>query len=244
MPKLVRADWPQPTRQATKRDSTSTYGFFSRPLRNYGLRGSILRELQTILKLRPTPDDSSPIINAMDWKSELTQAVEQEDEAALRRAALAGTARTIRFLSSRLSASDDGTKWKAVRGLGVVVGERNAVSSERARELLRRFFWSLKEESGAVPFGVPEAIGEVLAVRTELQSEFLSNLCSFTYCPELLQTGPIERGVFWALGRLGQASALYSPEAIEAVTWAAREHPDAESRRIAAWALSKFDDPR
>ena len=94
----------------------------------------------------PTHAGSSPIINAMDWKSELTQAVEQEDEAALRRAALAGTARTIRFLSSRLSASDDGTKWKAVRGLGVVVGERNAVSDERARELLRRFFWSLKEE--------------------------------------------------------------------------------------------------
>jgi hypothetical protein len=180
----------------------------------------------------------------MDWKSELAQAVEQEDEAALRRAALAGTARTIRFLSSRLSAADDGTKWKAVRGFGVVVGERDAVSEERARELLRRFFWALKEESGAVPYGVPEAIGEVLAVRTELQPEFLSTLCSFTYCPELLQTGPIERGVFWALGRLGQASALFSPEAIEAVTWAARQHPDAESRRIAAWALSKFVDPR
>jgi hypothetical protein len=179
----------------------------------------------------------------MDWKSELAQAVDQEDDAALRRAALAGTARSIRFLSSCLFSADDRTKWKAVRSLGVVVGECNAVSGQRARELLRRLFWSLKDESGTVPFGVPEAIGEVLAVRTELQPEFLSSLCSFAYHPELLQTGQIERGVFWALGRIGKASALCSPEAVEALTLAARHHPDAESRKIAAWALSKFDDP-
>ncbi len=112
-------------------------------------------------------------MNAVDWKSELARAVDREDEAALRQAALAGAAKTIRFLSSRLSAADAGTKWKTVRGLGIVVGERGAVSTERARELLRRFLWSLNDESGTVPFGMPEAIGEVLAVRTELQPEFL-----------------------------------------------------------------------
>ncbi len=178
----------------------------------------------------------------MDWKSELARAVDQEDEAALRRAALAGAAKTIRFLSSRLCSADDATKWKALRSLGVVIGERNAVSGERARELLRRLFWSLKDESGTVPFGIPEAIGEVLAVRTELQPEFLSSLCGLAYHPELAQTGSIERGVFWALGRLGRASALCSPEAVEAVMWAARQHHDAESRKIAAWALSQFDE--
>jgi hypothetical protein len=178
----------------------------------------------------------------MDW-NDLARAVDQEDEATLRLAALAGAARTIRFLSSRLFSADDRTKWKAVRSLGVVVSERDAVSSDRARELLRRFFWSLKDESGTVPFGVPEAIGEVLAVRTELQPEFLSILCSLAYHPELVQAGRIEHGVFWALGRLGQASALCSPEAVKAVTLAAHEHPDPESRRIAAWALSQFGEP-
>ncbi len=179
-------------------------------------------------------------INPMDWKNELAQAVEQEDEAALRRAALAGTARTIRFLSSRLSSADDAAKWKAIRGLGVVAGERNAVSTDRARELLRRFFWSLTDESGTVPFGVPEAIGEVLAVRSELQSEFLPILCSLAYHPERAQTGAIERGIFWALGRLGPASALCSAEAVESVKWAAEQHADGESRKVAAWALSQF----
>ncbi|MGA2963755.1 MAG: DVU0298 family protein [Candidatus Korobacteraceae bacterium] len=177
----------------------------------------------------------------MDW-NDLARAVDQEDEATLRLAASAGAARTIRFLCSRLFSADDGIKWKAVRGLGVVVSERDVVSIDRARELLRRFFWSLKDESGTVPFGLPEAIGEVLAVRTELQPEFLSILCSLAYHPELVQAGRIERGVFWALGRLGRASALCSPEAVKAVAFAAHEHPDLESRRIAAWALSQFGE--
>jgi len=134
-------------------------------------------------------------------------------------------------------------KWKAVRSLGIVVSERDVVSGERVRELLRRWFWALNDESGAVPFGVPEAIGEVLAVRTEFQPEFLPMLCSLAYQPELLQTGPIERGVFWALGRVGQAGALPCPEAIEAVAHAARQHADPENKKIAAWALTQLGHP-
>ncbi len=176
----------------------------------------------------------------MDSNSELARAVEQGDEAALRRAVLAGAARTIRFLSAQLYSADDGAKRKALRALGVVVAERKAVSDDRARELLRRFFWWLSDESGAVPFGVAEAVGEVLAVRPELQPDFLPRLCSLAHHPELLQTGSIERGVLWALGRLGQASAICSPEAVKTVTWAAHQHPDPETRKTAAWALGQF----
>ena len=42
----------------------------------------------------------------------------------------------------------------------------------------RRFFWALNDESGAVPYGVPEAVGEILAVRPEMQPTFLSILCA------------------------------------------------------------------
>lgn len=180
---------------------------------------------------------------AMNSNNELACAVDQEDEAALRRAAASGAARTIRFLSAQLYSADEGIKWKAVRALGVVTGERNAISDGRARELLRRFFWWLSDESGAVPFGVAEAIGEVLAVRTELQPDFLPRLCSLAHHPEVVQTGHIERGVFWALGRVGQAAAICSPEAVNSVLWAAQQHPDPETRRIAAWALSQFGGP-
>ena len=177
----------------------------------------------------------------MDWNIELARALDQQDEPALRRAASAGTAKTIRFLSGRLSSHNEQTKWKAVHSLGVVVGERHVISADRVRELLRRFFWSLNDESGAVPFGVPEAIGEVLAVRTELQPEFLPMLCSLAYHPELAQTGSIERGVFWALGRVGQRAAACSPEAVQAVTLAAGQHPDPETRRVAAEAVRQLE---
>jgi len=178
----------------------------------------------------------------MDSNSELARAVDQGNDAALRRAVAAGAAKTIRFLSAQLYSNDERTKWKAVRALGVVVGERQAVSDNRARELLRRFFWWLSDESGAVPFGVAEAVGEVLAVRIELQPDYLPRLCSLTHHPELLQTGDIERGVFWALGRVGKPAAICSPEALETVTWAAGQHPDVETRKVAAWALNRFRD--
>jgi hypothetical protein len=144
----------------------------------------------------------------------------------------------IRFLSGRLASPDEAVRRRAAHSLGVVMGQP-AITDERARDLLRRFFWSLNDESGAVPFGVPEAIGEVLVVRPELQPEFLPQICALAYHPEAVQTGVIERGVFWALGRLGQVVASSSPEAADALSQAARDHSDPETRQVAAWALDQ-----
>jgi hypothetical protein len=177
----------------------------------------------------------------MDWKTELERALAEGDEAWFLRAAENGNARVIRFLNTRLSSPDEGVRGRAVRSLGLVMGRPGIISGDKIRELLRRFFWSLNDESGAVPFGVPEAIGEVLAVRPEFQSEFLPLLCSLAYESEVVQTGLIERGVFWALGRVGQAVALSCPEAAATVTRAARDHPDPATRRVAAWAASQFE---
>ncbi|MFI5338936.1 MAG: DVU0298 family protein, partial [Candidatus Methylomirabilales bacterium] len=124
------------------------------------------------------------------------------------------------------------------RALGVVVEETQLVSRERAIDLLRRFFWALNDESGAVPYGTPEAIGEILAVRPELQADFLPILCSLLTDEDMPQTGSIERGVLWALGRVGSPVARYSPEAVEAPRQAAKRHLHPETREIAARSLA------
>lgn len=174
------------------------------------------------------------------WKTKVEDAVSNKDWAGLVQLARRESAKVLRYLIGRLCTGDADLKWKAVRALGVVAGDREAAGENRIRELLRRFVWLLSDESGNVPFGVPEAFGEVLIARPEFQQEFLPLLCALAYDPERSQIGSIEQGVFWALGRIGQPVAACSPEAFEAVVRAAAQHPDAQTRNIAAWALSRF----
>ena len=170
------------------------------------------------------------------WRDELKVILEREDPEALIRVARQGTAKVVRYLNERLCSADDAEKWRAVRALGVVVGEQRLVRTQRATDLLRRFIWALNAESGMVPYGVPEAIGEILGVRPELQRDFLPILCAMLTDEDMIQAGPIERGVMWALGRIGPPVARYSPAAVEALRWAAKRHIDPETREVAARA--------
>jgi len=53
----------------------------------------------------------------------------------------------------------------------------------------------------------------------------------------MLQAGGIERGILWALGRVGPPVARCSPEAVEVVRVASMTHPDPETREIALRSL-------
>jgi hypothetical protein len=170
-------------------------------------------------------------------REQLAGAVAREDRAALLRLAREGFAPVLRYLVGRLYSDDEQAKWRSVRGLGAVTADREIVGEERVTDLLRWFFWALSDESGAVPYGVPEAIGEILAVRSELQASFLPLLCALLTEEDMAQTGPIERGVIWALGRVGPPVAEASAEAVAALRRAAAGHPDPETREMAREAL-------
>jgi len=143
----------------------------------------------------------------------------------------------LRYLVGRLYSHDEDDKWRAVRAIGFLVDQPDLVDHEATRELLRRFLWSMSDESGGVPFGIPEALGEVLARRPEFRDEFAPILGSMLTSEDMLQTGPIERGVVWALGRLGPAAAEYSPEAVEVLRDMAISHEDQRTRQVAADTL-------
>jgi hypothetical protein len=174
------------------------------------------------------------------WAGEIERILKLEDRGALLALAGGRATRLLQYLTRRLSSAREEEKWRAVWALGVVVGDQQLISPERATDLLRRFLWSLNDESGAVPNGVPEAIGEILAFRPELQGRFLPLLCSFVTDEDLTQTGAIERGVLWALGRIGPSVARCSPEAVEAIKLAAKSHPDPDTRKVAAQSLAKL----
>lgn len=174
-------------------------------------------------------------------KEALVAAIRMEDVGSLREAARHGAGRVVRRLTGQLYSSDPETKQRAVRMLGAIAGDSALLDARRARDLLQRFAWALNDESGAVPYGIPEAMGEVLATRPEFQESFLPILCSLLTEPEMSQTGAVELGAIWAVGRVGAPVALCSREAVEAVRLAARSHPDPKIRETAARSLEQIE---
>ncbi|MDP3430251.1 MAG: hypothetical protein Q8R89_07980, partial [Desulfomicrobium sp.] len=49
-------------------------------------------------------------------------------------------------------------RWRAVTGFGIVVAALAAKTPEKARVVMRRFIWSLNDESGGIGWGAPEAM--------------------------------------------------------------------------------------
>lgn len=171
------------------------------------------------------------------WKQEIETALLDEDYSAILAIARERVPRVIRFLNGRLYLGDQEVKRKTIRALGAVAADAGVLDRQRTEDLLRRFVWALNDESGAVPYGVPEAIGEVLAVRPEFQPGFLPILCSLLTEDDMSQTGPVERGALWAVGRVGQPVGAYSKEVVAAVRAAAESHPDPATRETARASL-------
>jgi hypothetical protein len=174
-------------------------------------------------------------------RAELEALLDAEDRPALLRVAQGAPARTLRYLSGRLYSEDADIKWKAVRALGALAADPVLLNEEKLTELLRRYLWSLNDESGAVPFGVPEAIGEILANRPSLQDVFLPLICAMTQEDEVCQAGAIERGVLWAIGRVGGPVLRFCPDVLPRIRIVAAAHPDPETRGVAAWALQRLE---
>ncbi len=181
------------------------------------------------------------MVSSMEpWKVVMEALLEAEDHPRLIRFSQGAPSRTLRYLSGRLYSEDAGIKWRAVRALGALAADPILLTEEKLVEQLRRYLWSLNDESGAVPFGVPEAIGEILARRPSLQEAFLPLICAMAHEDEVSLTDAIERGVIWAIGRIGRDALRGSPDVLQIRNMAAA-HPDPETRRVAAWTLGRLE---
>lgn len=101
-------------------------------------------------------------------------------------------------------------RWHAVSVFGIVIDRIAERDMEQARVVIRRFLWMLNDESGGIGWGVPEAMGEALAINSHLAHEFSHMLVSYTLDdgPELFQDGnflelpQLQQGVLWGLLRV------------------------------------------
>ncbi|MFO7785050.1 MAG: DVU0298 family protein [Thermodesulfobacteriota bacterium] len=96
--------------------------------------------------------------------------------------------------------------WTAVRVMGAVAAGLARENMEEARVVLRRMMWNLNDESGGIGWGVPEAMGEVLARHEGLAEEFTNILASYTREEaNYLEHEPLQKGLLWGVARLARA---------------------------------------
>lgn len=116
----------------------------------------------------------------------------------------------IAALFSALCATSETVRWNGIRMFGLVVPNVADAEMEKGRVIMRRFLWSLNDESGGIGWGAPEAMGEIMARHDGLYREYHHMLLSYmrTEGPELhadgnyLELPGLQRGVLWGIGRL------------------------------------------
>jgi len=149
----------------------------------------------------------------------------------------------INALLGALAHPDPERKFRAVEALGRVVAAWAQEQPERAREIVKRLVWGLNEESGAVGFGLPEALGEIMARQPDLARQFVNLLISYLDpAGNHLDFPPLQKGVVWALGRVARAwPDLARWSRVAPLLHGLLDSPDAELRGLAAWTLAALE---
>jgi hypothetical protein len=143
----------------------------------------------------------------------------------------------INPLFSFLCSTEPKVKWRAVKAIGEVMKNIAEEDMESARVVMRRMIWNLNDESGGIGWGLPEAMGEVMARHHGLADEYVMILESYIREDgSFLEHVPLQRGVLWGLGRLAQER----PELLKNATPYLQpflSSEDAALRGLAAWTM-------
>ena len=116
----------------------------------------------------------------------------------------------VNALFSAICREDSRLRWFAVSGMGATVARLADEAMEEARIVMRRFLWSLNDESGGIGWGVPESMAEAMCLHAGLAEEYVHMLISYMRedGAELCQDGNyiehplLQRGLLWGVARL------------------------------------------
>lgn len=156
-------------------------------------------------------------------------------------------------LFSALSRPEELVRWHAVSAFGQVVPRLADQDMEAARIVMRRFLWSLNDESGGIGWGAPEAMAEIMLHHDRLAEEYLHMLISY-----LRPDGPLEhqdgnfielpalqRGVLWGIGRVAEGRAkMLVARGVVADLFPFLQSEDGGVQGLAAWALGRLQGDR
>jgi hypothetical protein len=136
--------------------------------------------------------------------------------------------RTVRLLISRSYDMEEASSWRAIRAIGLIAGR---MPPDRARGLIQRVLWMMREESGTNPRSGPDILGEVLRANPDPFADVLPVVISF-HEEEFLRAGALR-----AMARVGEVrpdlTAAFAP-----VAEVRLEDPDPSVRGAALMALA------
>lgn len=116
----------------------------------------------------------------------------------------------VNVLFSAICREDPLVRWFAVSCMGEAVARLAAQEMEEARIVMRRFLWSLNDESGGIGWGVPESMAEAMCRHAGLAEEYVHMLISYMRedGEEICQDGNyiehplLQRGLLWGVARM------------------------------------------
>lgn len=116
----------------------------------------------------------------------------------------------INTLFMALCDTNERVRWHAVSCFGDIVSTMAKEDTEAARVIMRRFLWTLNDESGGIGWGAPEAMAQIMCRSTVLRNEYVHMLISYIQedGEELYQDGNylelplLQRGLLWGIGTL------------------------------------------
>jgi methylated-DNA-[protein]-cysteine S-methyltransferase len=150
-------------------------------------------------------------------------------------AAWSGSIRSpFRPLLSHAYDPDELIRWRTVEAVARVAAQVVESSPEKVRELIRRLFWLMNDESGGLCRIAPEIIGETLVRVPFLIEEYAPML------PAFLVEEPFERGTHWALWRLSCLRAGLFADAADKLKRSLAD-PDPGIRAFSALTLALIE---
>lgn len=158
---------------------------------------------------------------------------------------------TVNPLFSALCATNETVRWNSIYCFGFIVPAIRSLDGEAGRIIMRRFLWSLNDESGGIGWGAPEAMSEIMAHDDQLANEYLHMLLSYMKKdgPELFADGNflelpmLQRGVLWGVARLCETrrELLLAKGVVEDLV-AYLISGDGHVRGLAIWCLLSVKD--
>lgn len=112
----------------------------------------------------------------------------------------------INPLISFLLHSEPITRWRSVMCIGDVLNQFSFRDMEGVRVIMRRFMWSLNDESGGIGWGAPESMCVSIAKNEKIAGEYGHMVVTYVD-PDgnYLEYEPLQRGLLWGVVYLAKA---------------------------------------
>jgi hypothetical protein len=133
--------------------------------------------------------------------------------------------------------------WRAVEAMGLSIREVARVDKSQAKEHMRRLYWLITEEAGAVFWRAPECMAECCASEPEF---FKTHIPIAFHLLETLEEEDLEHfrpGAIWAIGRLKDLARDDLPTVLPLLI-DALDRPESQARGMAAWCLGEVGEAR